>query len=91
MATLFGKAKSTINKHIKYIYTEKKLVEASAMKKFGIPEFQQRAPNYCNLEVIISVGYRVKPIEGTQFRIWGTQRYICHEMSPFLFCNSKII
>jgi hypothetical protein len=74
MATLFGKAKSTINEHIKNIYAEKELVESTTMKKFGNSEFQQKASNYYNLDVIISVGYRVKSLEGTQFRIWATQR-----------------
>jgi hypothetical protein len=74
MASLFGKAKSTINEHIKNIYAEKELAEATTMKKFGNSEFQQKAPNYYNLDVIISVGYRVKSLEGTQFRIWATQR-----------------
>lgn len=74
MATLFGKAKSTINEHIKNIYDEKELEEATTLKKFGISEFQQKAPNYYNLDVIISVGYRVKSPQGTQFRIWATQR-----------------
>lgn len=74
MASLFGKAKSTINEHIKNIYAEKELEEADTMKKFGNSEFQQKAPNYYNLDVIISVGYRVKSLEGTQFRIWATQR-----------------
>lgn len=74
MATLFGKAKSTINEHIKNIYEENELEEAATMKKFGISEFQQKAPYYYNLDVIISVGYRVKSKQGTQFRIWATQR-----------------
>lgn len=74
MATLFGKAKSTINEHIKNIYEENELSEALTMKKFGNSEFQQKAPNYYNLDVIISVGYRVKSVQGTQFRIWATQR-----------------
>lgn len=74
MATLFGKAKSTINEHIKNIYEEKELVELATMKKFGNSEFQQKAPFYYNLDVIISVGYRVKSPQGTQFRIWATQR-----------------
>lgn len=74
MATLFGKAKSTINEHIKNIYEELELEESATMKKFGISEFQQKAPNYYNLDVIISVGYRVKSPQGTQFRIWATQR-----------------
>lgn len=74
MALLFGKAKSTINEHIKNVYEENELEESSTLKKFGISEFQQKAHNYYNLDVIISVGYRVKSPQGTQFRIWATQR-----------------
>jgi hypothetical protein len=74
MAILFGKAKSTINEHIKNIYAEEELEESQTMKKFGISEFQQKAPNYYNLDVIISVGYRVKSIQGTKFRQWATKR-----------------
>ena len=74
MAQLFGKAKSTINEHIRNVFAEGELVESDVMKKFGISEFQQKAPNYYNLDVIISVGYRVKSQQGTQFRIWATQR-----------------
>lgn len=74
MAVLFGKAKSTINEHIKNVYEEKELEEALTMKKFGISEFQQKAHNYYNLDVIISVGYRVKSIQGTRFRQWATSR-----------------
>ncbi len=74
MALLFGKAKSTINEHIKNVYSENELIESTTMKKFGISEFQQKAPNYYNLDVIISVGYRIKSLQGTQFRIWATQR-----------------
>ncbi len=50
MATLFGKAKSTINEHIKNVYGENELEETTTMKKFGISEFQQKAPFYYNLE-----------------------------------------
>lgn len=74
MSTLFDKAKSTINEHIKNIFAEGELIESEVMKKFGISEFQQKAPNYYSLDVIISVGYRVKSQRGTQFRIWATQR-----------------
>ena len=72
MAQLFGKAKSTINEHIKNIFREEELVESAVILKFGISEFQQKNPNYYNLDVIISVGYRVKSLQGTQFRIWAT-------------------
>lgn len=74
MALLFGKAKSTINEHIKNVYEEKELEENTTMKKFGNSEFQQKAFNYYNLDVIISVGYRVKSLQGTKFRQWATAR-----------------
>lgn len=74
MGLLFGKAKSTINEHIQNIYEEGELSKDGTLKKFGISEFQQKAPFYYNLDVIISVGYRVKSHQGTQFRIWATQR-----------------
>lgn len=74
MAVLFGKATSTINEHIKNIYGEGELQEETTTHKFGISEFMRKAPIYYNLDVIISVGYRVKSHQGTQFRIWATQR-----------------
>ena len=74
MAQLFGKAKSTINEHIKNIFAEGELVESQVIKRFGISEFQQKVPYFYNLDVIISVGYRVKSQQGTRFRIWATQR-----------------
>ena len=73
MAMLFGKAKSTINEHIQNIYIENELDEFSSMRKFGNSEFSTKPTNFYNLDVIISVGYRVKSIQGTQFRIWATQ------------------
>ncbi len=74
MALLFVKAKSTINEHIQNVFNEGELDETLCTQKFGISEFQQKAPNYYNLDVIISVGYRVKSLRGTQFRIWATKR-----------------
>ena len=71
---LFGKAKSTINEHIQNVYAEGELLQDSTMKKFGNSEFSKKPTSYYNLDVIISVGYRVKSQEGTQFRIWATQR-----------------
>jgi hypothetical protein len=74
MSGLFQKSKSTINEHIKNIYGEKELEENQTLRKFGISEFSTKPTNYYNLDVIISVGYRVKSLRGTQFRIWATQR-----------------
>ena len=77
MAQLFEKSKSTINEHIKNIFEEKELEEKQAIRKFGISEFSStitKPTNYYNLDVIISVGYRVKSLRGTQFRQWATKR-----------------
>ena len=74
MAYLFGKSISTINEHIKDVFESKELLPAESMKKFGISEFQQKAPFYYNLDVIISVGYRVHSVAGTRFRQWATKR-----------------
>lgn len=74
MAELFGKAKSTINEHIKNIFEEGELLPGEVMRKFGNSEFSTKPTNLYNLDVIISVGYRVKSQQGTQFRIWATKR-----------------
>ena len=74
MAELFSKSKPTINEHIKNIYTEKELSGEATMRKFGNSEFSTKPTNYYNLDVIISVGYRVKSLRGTQFRQWATKR-----------------
>lgn len=74
MSNLFQKARSTINEHIQNIYSEGELEEEATIKKFGISEFAKKPTNYYSLDVVISVGYRVKSRQGTQFRIWATQR-----------------
>ena len=74
MAQLFWKSRSTINEHIKNIYEEWELLETDTLHKFGISEFQQKATNYYNLDMIISVWYRVKSKQWIQFRQWATAR-----------------
>ncbi len=82
MGLLFGKAKSTINEHIKNVFSEGELDEKVAIRNFRITtphgaiegKTQQSTVNLYNLDVIISVGYRVKSVQGTQFRIWATGR-----------------
>ena len=74
MSMLFGKAKSTISEHISNIYAEGELEETNTIRKFGISEYSTKPTSFYNLDVIISVGYRVKSHQGTQFRIWATQR-----------------
>lgn len=74
MSELFQKSRSTINEHIKNIYIENELEKSASMKKFGNSEFAKKPTNYYNLDVIISVGYRVKSLQGTKFRQWATAR-----------------
>jgi len=74
MAELFEKSRSTINEHILNIYAEKELNETDSMRKIGISDFSTKPTNFYNLDVIISVGYRVKSLRGTQFRQWATKR-----------------
>ena len=90
MSRMFEKAKSTINEHIKHIFEEGELKEAVAVKKFGNSEFQQKAPNYYNLDVIISVGYRVKSLRGTQFRQWATKRLNEYIRKGFALDDSRL-
>ena len=73
MAQLFGKARSTINEHIKNIYKEGELTVEETLTKFGNSEFSDKPTNYYNLDVIISVGYRVKSTEGITFRKWANK------------------
>ena len=72
MSVLFSKAKSTINEHIKNIYKDEELLESETMRKFGNSEFSDKPINLYNLDMIISVGYRVKSKNGIIFRKWAT-------------------
>jgi hypothetical protein len=82
MSLLFDKAKSTISEHIKHIFEEGELEEKVVVRKFRITtqhgaitgKTQQSYLKLYNLDVIISVGYRVKSLRGTQFRQWATKR-----------------
>jgi hypothetical protein len=90
MAQLFGKAKSTINEHVKNIFKEGELVEEQVMRKFGNSEFSTKPTHYYNLDVIISVGYRVKSLRGTQFRIWATQRLKEYIIKGFVMDDERL-
>jgi hypothetical protein len=73
IAELFGKSVSTINEHIKNIYNDNELIEVETMNKFGNSEFAKKPTHYYNLDMIISVGYRVNSKKATQFRQWATR------------------
>lgn len=74
MAELFQRDKSTISRHIKNIFTEGELNRNSVVANFATTASDGKTyqVDYYNLDVIISVGYRVKSHRGTQFRIWAT-------------------
>jgi len=74
MAELFSKSRSTINEHILNIYKEGELTKEASSRKIGNSDFSTKPTNYYNLDVIISVGYRVKSLQGTKFRQWATAR-----------------
>jgi hypothetical protein len=79
MAELFQRDKSVISRHIKNVYEEGELEPSSTVANFATVQKEggrtvERNVDYYNLDVIISVGYRVKSHRGTQFRIWATQR-----------------
>lgn len=76
MAILFGRDKSTISRHIKNIFEEGELQDPSVVANYATTATDGKTylVDYYNLDVIISVGYRVKSQQGTQFRIWATQR-----------------
>jgi len=74
MSDLFQKSRSTINEHILNIYEEQELESGLSMRKIGNSDFSTKPTNYYNLDVIISVGYRVKSHQGTKFRQWATAR-----------------
>lgn len=77
MSDLFARDKSTISRHIKNIFEEGELSRESTVAKFATVQIEggrqvERAIDYYNLDVVISVGYRVKSQRGVQFRIWAT-------------------
>ena len=74
MAELFQKGRSTINEHIINIYKEEELEKESSLRKIGNSDFSTKPTNFYNLDVIISVGYRVKSKQGIKFRQWATAR-----------------
>ena len=73
MALLFGKSRSTINEHILNALSEGEILKNESVRKIGNSDFSTKPTNFYNLDVIISVGYRVKSIQGTQFRRWANQ------------------
>jgi len=94
MAELFQKDVRTINEHIGNIFEEGELAPDSTIRNFRIVQIEgtrkvSRDVAHYNLDVIISVGYRVKSHRGTQFRIWATQRLRDYLVMGFLLDDER--
>lgn len=79
LAELFGRDVKTVGKHLSNVFREGELNAGATVAKFATVQkegdrYVERQVEHYNLDVIISVGYRVKSLQGTQFRIWATQR-----------------
>ena len=79
LGELFQKSKATISEHISNVFEEGELDPIATVRKFRTVQQEgartvEREIDHYNLDLIISVGYRVKSLQGTQFRIWATQR-----------------
>lgn len=92
MAMLFGKTVPTINEHIKNAFKEGELEENSVIRNFRITaaDGKQYDTAHYNLDVIISVGYRVKSQQGTRFRVWATQTLKDHLVKGYTVNQQRL-
>ncbi len=95
LSELFQKAKSTISEHITNIYEEGELQEEATVRNFRTVQQEgkrrvSRDTAHYNLDVIISVGYRVKSHVGTHFRIWATQRLREYIIKGFVLDDERL-
>lgn len=98
IAELFDKGRSTITEHIQNIFEEGELDEKVVCRKFRLTtrhgaitgKTQEKPVKHYNLDVIISVGYRVKSLRGTQFRIWATQRLKEYMVKGFTMDDERL-
>ena len=92
MADLFDRDKSTISRHIKNIFKEGELRRESVVANFATTAADGKTyqMDYYNLDVIISVGYRVKSIRGTQFRRWATERLKEYMIKGFTMDDDRL-
>ncbi len=92
MVILFQRDKSVISRHIKNIFEEEELPEKSVVANFATTAADGKVyqVTYFNLDVIISVGYRVKSLRGTQFRIWSTQRLREYIVKGFVLDDERL-
>jgi len=92
MQELFGRAKSTISEHISNVFKEGELQENSVVRNFRTTASDGKNYNttFYNLDVIISVGYRVKSQRGTHFRIWATKTLREYIVKGFVLDDNRL-
>jgi prophage maintenance system killer protein len=95
IALLFERDKSVVSRHIRNVYREGELTEPATVAKYATVQTEggrtvERFIEFYNLDVIISVGYRVKSLRGTQFRIWATQVLKDHIVKGYTV-NEKLL
>lgn len=89
MAKLFGRERSVITKHLRNVFREGELLEKSNVQNLHIAS-SDKPVAYYNLNVIISVGYRVKSHRGTQFRIWATRTLKDHLLRGYTVNEKRL-
>ena len=92
LADLFQRDKSVISRHIKNVFEEGELVRSSVVAESATTAADGKTyqVEFFNLDVIISVGYRVKSQRGTQFRIWATQRLAEYLVKGFTMDDERL-
>ncbi len=92
MADLFQKDRKTITEHIQNVFTESELTENSVCRKFQHTAADNKIynVNFYNLDVIISVGYRVSSLRGTQFRMWATKKLREYIIKGFVMDDERL-
>ena len=98
MQELFGRVKSTISEHISNVFEEGELEKELVVRKFRTTtqhgaiegKTQVNITNFYNLDVIISVGYRVKSQRGTQFRVWATKTLREYIIKGFVIDDDRL-
>jgi len=93
MTELFDRDKSVVSRHIKNIFAEKELVKKSVVANYATtaPDGKTYKVDYYNLDVIISVGYRVKSLRGTQFRIWATKTLRDYILKGYAINKNRLV
>jgi hypothetical protein len=95
MADLFGCSADNISLHLKNIYEENELIEASTTEEFSVVRLEgerevSRSIKHYNLDAVISVGYRVKSVIATRFRIWATQQLKEYIIKGFVMDDERL-